>query len=259
MCTRNLTPFICDSQGGAPDLTTASRIILRDWSTGRIPRYTIPAAAPPTQQSDARESNDENVLATLIPRKELRKTSGLVKLQSGEVDKRKVGLEMDWVVEKDELKGENGDIDGEDEEEGVDEDEEGEEDASDEEEEEDDEQDDALILSGKRKRKSTKQPLPTKPKKSVAFAVEPKRQKRQSLKTTTTTTTSKQTTQKPLKTKSTAMGGMKSSLKKSNAAKVVGKTPKVVNSSVSSSSGKGKAQVAVSTGGEEAYDFKKFF
>ena len=63
-----------------------------------MPRYTVPAITP-GQNKSILDNHDETILATLTPRKELRKTSGLVRLQTGDIDSRPVDLEGEWVTE----------------------------------------------------------------------------------------------------------------------------------------------------------------
>ena len=84
------------------DVVTASRIVLRDWNTGKFLRYTTPSAgASAVGTSDAvfaeLYAKDDEILASLKPRKELRKTSGLVRLETGVVDERKVELDAPWI------------------------------------------------------------------------------------------------------------------------------------------------------------------
>ena len=88
-------------QGGVLDVAGAARIVLRDWSTGKLPRYTVPAAKTSTSPADSSLSDiyaqDDEVLTTLTPRKELRKSSGLVKLVAGSLEDRRVDLEASWL------------------------------------------------------------------------------------------------------------------------------------------------------------------
>jgi nuclear GTP-binding protein len=108
-------------QRGVLDHAGAARIVLRDWSIGKFARYTVPLG---TIDPGSMEAGDEEVLATLRSRKELRKAGDvkLVKLQAGEVDKRDVEWDVAW--EEDEG-GSVGDEDGDEdhEEEGGDEEE----------------------------------------------------------------------------------------------------------------------------------------
>jgi nuclear GTP-binding protein len=88
--------FICHSsklglttatiQGGELDLAAASRIVLRDWATNKLPRYTIPLKTPeedlnsvPPTASEV-HLDDEKTLAQIPTRTERRKASGVVRL-----------------------------------------------------------------------------------------------------------------------------------------------------------------------------------
>lgn len=97
-------------QKGELDLTGAARIVLRDWSSGKLVRFTTPPS--PSQPLGAFSSNDPGsnifatefyaddgaILATLSTRKEMRKKGGLVKLFPGSIEERKVEMEQNWVV-----------------------------------------------------------------------------------------------------------------------------------------------------------------
>lgn len=87
-------------KGGALDLAGASRIVLRDWSTGKFPRYTVPLSTTPTSTPDSAFADaytkDEELLSRLSTRKELRKGTGVVKLDAGEPETRKVALDASW-------------------------------------------------------------------------------------------------------------------------------------------------------------------
>ncbi|KAF9224371.1 hypothetical protein BS17DRAFT_779690 [Gyrodon lividus] len=80
---------------GVLDHAGAGRIVLRDWSTGKFARYTVP---PGTSTCAPSEDGDEEVLATVRSRKELRKAGDvkLIKLQAGEVDERDVEWDVAW-------------------------------------------------------------------------------------------------------------------------------------------------------------------
>ena len=92
-------------QKGDPDLAGAARTVLRDWSHGKLARYTVPpstsssdnASQPEKTLADA-YAKDEAVLSQLATRKELRKAGGLVKLRTGEVDRRRVMLDAGYFV-----------------------------------------------------------------------------------------------------------------------------------------------------------------
>ncbi|KAI0786475.1 P-loop containing nucleoside triphosphate hydrolase protein [Abortiporus biennis] len=160
-------------KGGPPDLTWASRIVLRDWSTGKFPRYTFPTTA-----SKDSSPTDGDVLLELKTRKELRKSRGLLKLKESGIDSRQVDYERAWVAEElssdsdeDEEDEDDAEIDElEDDESGEeDEDEDEDEEASDE--EEAGEEDEEVLTAGKRKRSLKQKPLsPPRPAKKVAFA-----------------------------------------------------------------------------------------
>ncbi|KAL4075642.1 P-loop containing nucleoside triphosphate hydrolase protein [Scleroderma citrinum] len=141
---------------GVLDHAGAARIVLRDWSLGKLARYTMP-----TGQSGASSpvDGDEEVLRGLRTRKELRKAKDvkLVKLTAGEVDKRDVLLDEKWEVEGEREEDETEAGEGEESEE--------DEDADGEEEESDVESDDVPQLL----------PPATKRKRTVSFAVPVKR------------------------------------------------------------------------------------
>ncbi|KAI9466702.1 hypothetical protein BJY52DRAFT_10268 [Lactarius psammicola] len=92
-------------KGGGPDLVGAARIVLRDWSTGKLPRYAVP---PPIARQEGRVAADgDSTLATiyaddaallerLVPRKELRRSRDVVRLSSGRVDERGLAFEAPW-------------------------------------------------------------------------------------------------------------------------------------------------------------------
>lgn len=90
-------------KGGNPDLAGAARIVLRDWSTGKLPRYAVP---PPTQQDastvdgdpglDAIYANDAVLLERLVPRKELRRSHDIIRLSSGHIDERLLSFDAPW-------------------------------------------------------------------------------------------------------------------------------------------------------------------
>ncbi|KAG2127723.1 P-loop containing nucleoside triphosphate hydrolase protein [Suillus bovinus] len=81
---------------GALDHAGAARIVLRDWSIGKFARYTMPPGSRTTSSS----TNNEEILAMLKSRKELRKAVKLVQLQPGEVEKREVILDDVWVADE---------------------------------------------------------------------------------------------------------------------------------------------------------------
>ncbi|KAG6867930.1 hypothetical protein C0993_009412 [Termitomyces sp. T159_Od127] len=171
---------------GELDLIGASRILLRDWSTGKFARYSIPptTALSTTCNSDAQHSffkklhgSDVTILEVVLSKKELRKSVGLVKISSGEIDLRNVVLQDPWLKEDDSELGDQEDVEvtGDD-----DDDDDNSDDDSQETIEEDGRVDDdhgqeaPLSLSKKQKRKRTHEPLVAPPSKKVAFAPEPK-------------------------------------------------------------------------------------
>ncbi|KAJ7781657.1 GTP-binding protein [Mycena metata] len=161
---------------GELDLTGAARIVLRDWSISKFPRYTVPPTADgsPTPLSAA----DEAVLATLQTRKDLRKAKGLVKLTCGAVETRKAAVEEPWAPASREKDAEVDDEEQEDDEDG------GEVDVDvemDDEEDEDEEgsaeaEEPPIALSGKQKRKRAAEKAPP-PRKKVSFGPDPKSSK----------------------------------------------------------------------------------
>lgn len=183
--------------------------MLRDWSTGKFARYSIPPTTdlsntcdPKTQHSifEKLYASDAIILEHVLSRKELRKFVGLVKISSGEVDPRKVVLQDHWLKESNsERSNEEGEkVTGPDDDDN---------DSNDDSEEpvdegqiEDDEVDEdgtnrvdeeePLPLSKKQKRKRTNEPLVAPPSKKVAFAPEPKIVK-QARKATTSKVTKK--------------------------------------------------------------------
>jgi len=96
-----------NSQGGNPDVAAAARIVLRDWSTGKLSRYAVPPApsSPGTATgADAAVcptlatiyAGDAALLERLSPRRELRRTRDLVRLSSERIDDRALALETPW-------------------------------------------------------------------------------------------------------------------------------------------------------------------
>ncbi|EAU82462.2 GTP-binding protein [Coprinopsis cinerea okayama7 len=258
---------------GDLDLAGAARTVLRDWSTGKFARYALPP--PPSASKDpaaASESgqdasttewlrklyaNDEGVLQTLAPRKELRKRVGLVRLSSGSVDARKIELSETWAAleESDsESEGEEDvdmsmEVDDDDEDESGEEDDEEEGFDEDEEEsgEEEEEEEEEPVVSSKRKRKAgSKTSAP--PAKKVAFAP------------TTTTRPSKSQPSSKEKTltsvlKKSSVASTTTATKASSAAKPKGNKAeahkKVANKAAS-------AKLKDNQSGD-SYDFSKFF
>ena len=169
-----------------PDQTLAARVVLRDWNSGKFPRYTLPPSPPPavnTTDTTLTEiyAMDDSVLSQLKTRSEFRKSSGLVKMNPGEINKRTLILDAEWASPEDSEPSEDDDEDekmidfyGNDGDDEDDEDsEDGSEDEEDEEEREDDEEYESeplvpLPLKRKHPVESSKGPgVP--PKKRVAF------------------------------------------------------------------------------------------
>ena len=105
-------------QRGALDLAGAARIVLRDWSTGKIVWYAPPPPPPPllapeagsTTAGSGRQalfehlySHDDQILSLLPTRKEMRRSGmGLVRFapsSSAVVDERELELERPWLAE----------------------------------------------------------------------------------------------------------------------------------------------------------------
>ncbi|KAH9007137.1 GNL3L/Grn1 putative GTPase-domain-containing protein [Lactarius hatsudake] len=88
-------------KGGDPDLVSAARLVLRDWSTGKLPRYAVPPP-PIARQADGDPSlatiyaADDALLERLVPRKELHRSRDVVRLSTGQVDERALALEAPW-------------------------------------------------------------------------------------------------------------------------------------------------------------------
>jgi nuclear GTP-binding protein len=175
-------------------VTAAARLVLRDWSTGKLPRYALPPKADvhsaldipaPANATDI-YGNDENVLAQIPSRAERRRATGVVRMAAAARETRRVDLAAPWTgvnadadgdepmdvdpqnsAEADEdAVGEEGQ-DDEDEDDPEDQDDEDQEDGS----EEGDEADEAVVLapaSGKRKRSVTLAVAPSA--KKVVFA-----------------------------------------------------------------------------------------
>ncbi|CCM03995.1 uncharacterized protein FIBRA_06151 [Fibroporia radiculosa] len=258
-------------KGGVPDLAGAARIVLRDWSTGTFPRYAVPPApaSAPSETAPPAEwyVKDNEILARLSMRKDLRKAAGLIRLITGKIEDRKVALDAPWRDSENSDDGESdADEDDEDEDEadGVDddasvdleEDSAGDDDEEDdeEEEEEDEEEEEPLPPIGKRKRGIAKASAPPpRPVKKVAFAADPKESKQARSKAGAAGSQAaarklKQKADMPVKTKPA-----KAPAKKAKAAPTKIPAQKVANTASK------KAVVPSGEKGEEAYDFKKFF
>ncbi|PSS32011.1 hypothetical protein PHLCEN_2v2253 [Hermanssonia centrifuga] len=248
-------------KGGVLDTVGASRIVLRDWSTGKFPRYATPgptSLATPADPTSELYTKDEETLSKLPTRKELRKSSGVVKLTPSEVDDRRIALEVTWASadddesESDGAEGREVELEesGGDEEEDEDEDEE-EEDGDEDEKDEDEEEEETTLPVGKRKRGITKASEPVRPAKKVAFSVEPQNTKQ--------ARAAAGARGSALAAARKAKAGLKASAAKDKSAtpkpSLKAAAPKKVANAASSK----KAVPVASSVGEEAYDFKKFF
>src|SRR5271170_2179338 len=89
------------------DLIGASRIVLRDWSTGKFPWYTTPPHSPDAVTPVLHEpelarvyaQDEQRTLCLLQTRKEMRKSMGLVRfVPTGLVESRQTALEEPWIV-----------------------------------------------------------------------------------------------------------------------------------------------------------------
>ncbi|KAI0346977.1 hypothetical protein BDW22DRAFT_1480687 [Trametopsis cervina] len=244
-------------KGGVVDVTGASRIILRDWSTGKFPRYTVSASTSNDASQDGPLAElyaaDEKILSALLSRKEWRQGTGLVKLSPSEVDTRQLALETVWVPsgedsEDDDAQNETEDVEmgasEEGESDGAEEDEEDEEDEDDEEEEEEPEE---LVSLNKRKRVAAKQPTPSsRPTKKVAFSAEPQSTKQ---------------ARKAAGARGSAVKAKPEAVKSALKSKPpkAQPTPKAASAKKAANAPSKKSAVPTSTGSDEAYDFKKFF
>jgi nuclear GTP-binding protein len=176
-----------------PDQILAARVVLRDWNTGKFPRFTLPPSSPSASSAAdtpfAKAAKDDGVLSRLRTRSELRKSGGLVKMNSGEICKRALILDAEWTSPEDsepsgdededeemlDFYGNDGDDEDEDEDrdEEEDEDEEESDDEGDDEDEQEDEDESEVELPplpSKRKRPVEPPKEPTAPpKKRVAF------------------------------------------------------------------------------------------
>jgi nuclear GTP-binding protein len=90
-------------KGGAPDLTSAARIVLREWSTDKLLRYTMPATASAktaattttTTAKDAQYERDAQILSTVRTRRDIRK-AGAIRMVPGPRETRAVVLDAPW-------------------------------------------------------------------------------------------------------------------------------------------------------------------
>jgi nuclear GTP-binding protein len=234
------------------DHTGAARIVLRDWSTGKFPRYSMPPSVEAQLASDLDPTfaelydRDEVILAELKARKDMRKGHGLVRLTPSKIETREVSFNAPWIrvhtndesEDEDSLQDEKGDLDSDE----TDEDGELADEDSAENSEDDkslnEEEAAALPPSGKRKR-SHQASAPVPPSKKVTFAVSTKPQRTQ------------RSTAPAIPAKSAIKKVPKPSVKAKLSALKQSKTPTATG--VTKKGRKG-------TGAEsEAYDFGKFF
>jgi nuclear GTP-binding protein len=183
-------------QKGELDLNGAARVVLRDWSVGKIMRYTtLPVSAvnaivaqssPAAKLADSISElyvNDEAIISIVQTRKERRKQGGLVGFTCGSIDPRKAAMEESWNGEEEENSDDEGDddeVEGEDDGEGMNvdrEDEEGEEEeaASDPEMEESshEAEEDAEPSSTHKRKRGRERSMPLPRAKKVAFTATP--------------------------------------------------------------------------------------
>ncbi|KAF8485073.1 hypothetical protein DFH94DRAFT_718062 [Russula ochroleuca] len=91
-------------KGGDLDLAAAARLVLRDWSSGKLSRYAVPpAVSGPGTAADAVSptlatiyAGDAALLERLLPRKELRRSRDVVRLSSERIDDRALALDAPW-------------------------------------------------------------------------------------------------------------------------------------------------------------------
>ncbi|KAG6833597.1 hypothetical protein H0H87_004224 [Tephrocybe sp. NHM501043] len=243
---------------GDLDLVGASRILLRDWNTGKFARYTSPPTTSTTRTSQPKDAglkklyeSDAAILETITPRKELRKAVGLVRLISGEVNTREAILEEPWLKEEEndeeaddgqmEVDGPGEDVDEEDEE--------GEKENNGSSDEEEEEEEAPSPQPQKQKRKRTNDPTIAPPSKKVAFGPDPKDSKQARR---AASTGGKTQDISPTKSKATTY----------EVAHSISKKPVTVKPKQKVGNVAAKTKATVKGGGakdSEAYDFGKFF
>ncbi|KAK7060149.1 hypothetical protein VNI00_000913 [Paramarasmius palmivorus] len=220
---------------GHLDIAGASRIVLRDWNTGKLRWYCAPSSKGVLAGSTM---TDEAVLSSLTPKRDLRKAGGLVKLTAGKIDDRKLSLEESYAAEVDDSDddpesddGDKIDIDNEDQampdgNDGSEEDQEAEDEAEDEldgSEAEDEEEAPPPSTTSKRKRTV---PVALPPNKKVAFTKNGKLPKPATIPT--------------LKSKAPVKSAMK-------------------KGATNATSSKTKPKAVISADDGETYDFGKYF
>ncbi|KAI0092525.1 P-loop containing nucleoside triphosphate hydrolase protein [Irpex rosettiformis] len=240
-------------KGGILDTTGASRITLRDWSIGKFPRYTIPNGNASEQSTvETTDSHlaslyaaDEKVLSTLLTRRELRASSGLVRMKPLDTEERKLAVEEKWV-------GGEGSDDSNEDGLGAEEDEDAEEDDDEEDEEVNDEDEEPEPPASKRKRGLAKE-ASARPTKKVAFSAEPKdtKQARRAAGARGSLLGKAQKAPGPEK--------FASKTRVAKAAKVAEKVKTIAAKKAANTPSKKPAAAAESDRGDDAYDFGKFF
>ncbi|KAH9999479.1 hypothetical protein BJV77DRAFT_1142673 [Russula vinacea] len=245
-------------KGGNLDLAAAARLVLRDWSTGKLSRYAVPpAVSGPGTAADAVSpalatiyAGDAALLERLLPRKELRRSRDIVRLSSERIDDRALAFDAPWFdadggdVGDAEFDGLDGSVSDED----------------DNEDEDDDEVSRNPRSSFSRKRKRPPLPSapllnpqldPTRPRKKVTFAA--------SVKATTDSARSSSSLKTPSRPSTTRPSPSK---KKSNA-KAPGITPsqppRSRKSAANAPTTTARKRKAAGGGESDAYDFSKFF
>lgn len=87
-------------QRGVLDHAGAARIVLRDWSAGTLMRHTMPEETP--GETGETGEGDEAVLEAVRSRKELRKNTKLVRMDTGVNDARDLEWDVEWEEEEEE-------------------------------------------------------------------------------------------------------------------------------------------------------------
>ena len=87
-------------QRGVLDHAGAARIVLRDWCTGKMMRYSTPGTPVGTAEGDA----DAAVVGSVRSRKELRSAVNLklVRMEAGASDERDIEWDVEWDEEVEE-------------------------------------------------------------------------------------------------------------------------------------------------------------
>ncbi|EIW82445.1 hypothetical protein CONPUDRAFT_123380 [Coniophora puteana RWD-64-598 SS2] len=88
-------------KGGVLDHAGAARILLRDWSTGKLVRYTLPTDGPRSNVADVKDE----IVNMLSTKKHLRKAGKLIRMTTGPTDTRQVIMDEEWEEESSEEDG----------------------------------------------------------------------------------------------------------------------------------------------------------